>query len=231
MKELKVFCTENMLHYASTLNRHFNVQISDNYKDADLIIFTGGEDVSPSWYDEEKHPRTYSSFKRDLREVEVFNYAKKNKIKMLGICRGSQFLTVMNGGKLIQDVNNHAFIGKHAIWAAGKIISITSTHHQMMYPYNLDPDEYELIGYSEPNRSTYYSTGSNMYDSLKDIPRHKDTFILDIGKEPEIVYYTRTNSLCIQGHPESMLDDLDSIDHINNIIKSTIFRHDSRIFA
>src|SRR5574343_347632 len=74
---------------------------------ADLVCFTGGEDVSPSLYGEQRHPRTYHNMNRDDRETELFNQCLKNQTPMVGICRGGQFLNVMNGGKMYQDVSHH----------------------------------------------------------------------------------------------------------------------------
>ena len=34
----------------------------------------------------------------------------------VGVCRGSQFLCVMNGGLLVQDVGYHGVFGTHAIY-------------------------------------------------------------------------------------------------------------------
>jgi gamma-glutamyl-gamma-aminobutyrate hydrolase PuuD len=81
-------------------------------KEADLIQFTGGADVSPMLYGEPKHPRTYCDPNRDQHEANIFwNNIDKPKA---GICRGGQFLNVMSGGSMWQDVDNHAIGGTHA---------------------------------------------------------------------------------------------------------------------
>jgi len=78
---------------------------------------------------------------------------------MVGICRGSQFLTVMSGGRLFQDVSGHAIMGTHLIkFKDGSSLGITSTHHQMMNPFYLSKNEYDLIAVSEKNRSSKYLT-------------------------------------------------------------------------
>ena len=68
---------------------------------------------------------------------------------------------------------------------------MTSSHHQMLYPFDLNENDYELIAYSEFFKSSTYLNGNNEEIEL---PLN---FL-----EPEIVYYKNTNSLCIQGHPE-----------------------------
>ena len=105
----------------------------DSADKADIIQFTGGEDVDPSIYGHPKHPRTYSNLKRDIREQEVWKKARKEQIKV-GICRGAQFLCVMNGGKLWQDVSNHAIGGTHPVLYFGergvpRYVECTSTPH------------------------------------------------------------------------------------------------------
>lgn len=143
-----------------------------------------------------KNLNAYSNIARDIEEKAIFEEAVKNKTKLiLGVCRGSQFLCVMNGGMLIQDCGNHAMFGTHEIVYGDKIYEITSTHHQMQYPFNLSKDKYNILAYPPRRRSRHYTI-----DEIKQ----------DIGKievEPEIVVYNtskKTKSLAIQGHPEMM---------------------------
>lgn len=100
--------------------------------EADLICFTGGEDVTPALYGEGKHPYTGNNPSRDKHEQIIFERNKGKK--MVGICRGAQFLHVMCGGSLWQDVDNHALSKTHECLDVhtGQRIQVTSTHHQMM---------------------------------------------------------------------------------------------------
>ena len=61
----------------------------------------------------------------------------------------------------------------------------------MIYPFDLNEKDYELIAYSEYFQSNTYLNGDNEEIELS------NNFL-----EPEIVYYKKTNALCIQGHPE-----------------------------
>jgi len=119
----------------------------DKYKPLDLLLFTGGEDVTPNMYGENKGEHTKNNNKRDLKEEKIFSiYYSTPK---LGICRGSQFLTVMAGGKLIQHIEGHNN-GYHEIEnIEGQYFSMTSTHHQMMFPYNLKNHKYILLAWSK----------------------------------------------------------------------------------
>lgn len=166
-----------------------NGKIVNNLEDADIVLFTGGEDVDPSFYGEEPYPTTFSNIARDKYEQKIFKVAKKLKKKMIGICRGSQFLCVMSGGKLVQHQENPNFIHPIFLNKYGEI-QITSTHHQAQYPYDLHYENYRIIGYSHHKQSRIHLNGKG-----------EELFSL-YTKEAEIVVYPKTKCLAIQGHPE-----------------------------
>lgn len=105
-------------------------------KDADLLQFTGGADVTPSLYGHGQHRETRNNPVRDKREMLLFRAALEMKKPMAGICRGGQFLNVMCGGKLWQHVDRHMTGGTHTVWDChGQFYyQATSTHHQMIIP-------------------------------------------------------------------------------------------------
>ena len=160
-------------------------------KTPDLIIFTGGEDVDPTLYNEKKGKFTNSNPSRDIVEKLKFDSNMFSGIPKLGICRGAQFLTIMNGGKLIQHVEGHTNISHNIQLYSGNILVLPSDHHQMMYPFDMDKNSYELIGWSERHLSSIYLDGDNKNMKLE-FPFY----------EPEVIYYNNTNSFCIQAHPE-----------------------------
>lgn len=208
--DIKVYVVGGDIAYANVINKPFKIVTDMNL--ADVIIFTGGADVDPDFYGQEIGQCTNYDRKRDLFEAREFREASKRKRLLLGICRGAQFLTVMNEGILIQHVTNHGVSKGHEIFVPteNRSFNITSTHHQMMYPFNLDDDEYVIIAYSK-NLSDTYLDG---YDSEMIKPNN---FV-----EPEIVYYPKTNSLCIQGHPEYMPKNSDAVRFINGLIDELI---------
>lgn len=157
----------------------------------DVQIFSGGADVNPDYYTEKLGKHTGIDKTRDKYEYEMFHFGRQNGALSLGICRGSQFVTVMSGGRLIQHVEGH--LGSHEVIIPmlGTNIEVTSTHHQMMYPYDLKEGQYELIAWSKYFKSPTYLNGRNEEIDI-------DSNFL----EPEIVYYHNSNSLAIQGHPE-----------------------------
>ena len=182
------------LDYVSYLNEKYEVIVHKtvdvkNPKDIDLVLFTGGEDVNPAHYNENIGKYTHINSNRDKKEIDTF-YRFKDKSFLLGICRGNQLLTILSGGKLIQHVEGHC--RDHSMVLNNSLkYNITSSHHQMIYPFNLNEKDYELIAYSEYFQSNTYLNGDNEEIELS------NNFL-----EPEIVYYKKTNALCIQGHPE-----------------------------
>ena len=182
------------LDYVSYLNEKYEVIVHKTKdvkdpKDIDLVLFTGGEDVNPAHYNENIGKYTHINSNRDKKEIDTF-YRFKGKSFLLGICRGNQLLTILSGGKLIQHVEGHC--RDHSMVLNNSLkYNITSSHHQMIYPFDLNEKDYELIGYSEYFQSNTYLNGDNEEIELS------NNFL-----EPEIVYYKKTNALCIQGHPE-----------------------------
>jgi putative glutamine amidotransferase len=183
----KIYVVGPQKGYANWMNG----ELVDTIEKADLVVFTGGEDVSPELYNEPSHPTTGNSPRRDKEEVIEYTKAKALNKSMIGICRGSQFLCVMAGGKLVQHQMNP--LNVHSIETLdGKTIDITSSHHQAQYPFLLKPDEeYKLLAWTK-GMSKYHFDGVGKELSLID------------GKEAEIVYYPKIKALGIQGHPEWM---------------------------
>lgn len=170
----------------------YDVILNPGSHTIDLVVFTGGADVSPSLYNDVKHPTSRCNLGRDIEELGVFHDAYK--LKKVGICRGSQFLNVASGGQMWQDVDNH--LGNHLIHvsdnslcdALTKQVEVTSTHHQMMRP----SDRGEYIGFAE--RATYKCTGTEM--------KKMDRAGIPVELDAEIILYKHSNSLCFQPHPE-----------------------------
>lgn len=203
----KIYVVGEAIEYANFI---VNSKLTSNIEDANIILFTGGEDVDPSLYGKEKHPLTYSNIKRDLYEKEIFNKIRKDQL-VIGICRGSQFLCVMNGGLLVQDVENHAIWETHPIYNVKEytLYDITSTHHQMQYPYNLDKSNYEVLYKTYDYLSRYYEG-----DGI-------DSELIYQNGEPEIVLYKNPDKprcLAIQGHPEYMRKDAPVVKMLNSLI-------------
>ncbi|MBN2746017.1 MAG: gamma-glutamyl-gamma-aminobutyrate hydrolase family protein [Bacteroidales bacterium] len=72
----------------------------------DGIILSGGEDVNPELYfagERGNHCEKLDT-RRDTIEYLMMDYAFRNKMPVLGICRGQQIINVFLGGDLITDI-------------------------------------------------------------------------------------------------------------------------------
>jgi len=71
----------------------------------DGIVFTGGEDINPSYYGAEKHEKLEAvNNERDSYDLTLFKLATDRNVPVLGICRGLQLINVGMGGTLYQDI-------------------------------------------------------------------------------------------------------------------------------
>lgn len=190
----------------TVFNRHINVLIVDgnteyssmfaskgwkvvsDIKDADLVQFTGGSDVYPPMYNCAVHPKTKFNSARDHREKILYEKALGLGIPMAGICRGGQFLNVMNGGTMWQDVNNHTMSHDVIDNITGDVFKATSTHHQMMKPHQTGKT---ILSALVCTRREFVDRSGAIHvihrDDMEDI---------------EAVLYEETGCFCFQPHPE-----------------------------
>lgn len=188
-----------------------------NMLKADLVLFGGGTDISPHLYRQTPGRHTQRSDKgRDEQEERIFKWAIKYEVPMIGLCRGAQLLEALSGGKLIQHVSNH-HSHHEIITREGLKLEVNSLHHQMAYPYDMNINDYEVIAWSEGLSNTYLDEDDKEMCIGGIWPLTESEF-----KEPEIVYYTKTNSLGIQSHPEFMGYPKETTKYIIELMKTTI---------
>ena len=124
------------------------------------LVLTGGGDVDPARYGEERHPAVIGvSEARDAMEFEALTLAEERSMPVLAICRGMQVLNVWAGGALIQDIPSairgacahsvqqpreaaaHQVVldgGCRAIAILGAAqVGVNSRHHQALDPLRL----------------------------------------------------------------------------------------------
>jgi hypothetical protein len=182
----------------------------------DFLYFGGGTDVDPELYGEERGLFSDTpDFSRDLFERQAFKDHLGKCGGYLGVCRGSQFLTVMAGGKLIQHCTGHAGPDHYIQTHDGRpYISVTSTHHQMMFPFGMPVNEWELIAWAPERLSNVYMNGDNDKIDVDNI----------LGfKEPEVVWYSKIKGLAIQGHPEYLAYNHEYPTYCRSLIKKYLF--------
>jgi len=163
----------------------------------DGFLFTGGQDVDPALYGQEKLPCcSMTSPCRDTLEKMLFSQALRFQKPMLGICRGLQFINVALGGSLYQDIKQQ--------------IQASSTAHSQGKPYDApahrvnlcrDTPLYELVAQDEIMvNSLHHQAISKLADALKPAAVAPDGII-------EAVYMPGQRFvMAVQWHPEFMFE-------------------------
>lgn len=167
---------------------------ADSVEEADVVVFLGGVDVNPDLYGQTPIKETqHPSEARDKLETEVYEECVKRGIPMFGICRGAQFLHVMNDGELWQDVQGHAGTD-HVIYDCEKHVFVNSNsiHHQMLM-WNKDLD---VIATCKDQISKVFKTDEMTVDL------NKEGANADVEMEIEAGCYMSTKCFFVQGHPE-----------------------------
>lgn len=179
----------------------------DQYDDnIGLVLFTGGEDVTPELYGH-KNLDSFNNPQRDDHEAKIFG--KFIDVPKVGICRGSQFLNVMSGGTMVQDLQGHG-LGAHRYHEIktndGRMFSVNSTHHQMSIP----GDKSELIAWSDEQLSNVYLWKDGIYKN--DV----------INSENEVIFHPHTKSLGFQYHPEWMPKEMIAVKYFKEQIQKRL---------
>lgn len=187
---MKVFVEGSLKTYEDMFKERGHICVA-TVEEADVIQFVGGADVDPMLYGEDTHPKTSCNLVTDRNSQYLYRYAIIRTVPCIGVCRGAQFLNVMNGGKLYQHVNNHAIYGTHSMFEdwTKREIQVSSTHHQMMIP----AEEGQVIAWADESscRESVGPDGS--------IVKYKGT-----DRDVEVVFYEEAKDLCFQPHPEML---------------------------
>ena len=165
-----------------------------NVEEADVVVFIGGVDVDPKLYGEEIIAQTQTPSKeRDALEQAVYDKCVEMGKVMFGICRGAQFLHVMNGGALWQDVKGHAG-PSHWIYDTEDdcLVWATSLHHQMLAINN----RMDVLAVCKDQISDEFRSA----DMVLDLKKEGANAAVEV--EIEAGMYWDTKCFFVQGHPE-----------------------------
>ena len=107
-------------------NTYYDSNIYDVMQDIDAVVFTGGEDVSPTllavpedWHHIDNEIDYNAA--RDVSDFLTMSYCLDNDIPLIGFCRGAQMLGVVSGATIIQDI---------PVWFADKGITYNYEHRR-----------------------------------------------------------------------------------------------------
>ena len=149
----------------------------------DGFLVTGGSDVDPKWFNEVNTGESKGiNIQMDELDKLVVEYAKDNKLPLLGICRGIQSINTFLGGSLYQNIGNSHRNIEHG--------------HEVKTIKNrlLDLDEDIIVN------SYHHQALKDVASDLEVIATHTDgTIEAVIGKELPII--------ATQWHPEKIPND------------------------
>lgn len=173
------------------------VEVAARFVEKPVLIIWGGQDISPTIYNQKPNKHTDASERigeRDRLEIALALKCMEMGIPIIGICRGAQLMCALSGGSLVQHVTRHAGPSHAIITNEGEKYKCPSVHHQMMHPWPLEEGkDFEKLAWMETPISEYY------LGEPDDNGKEKQ---LVIPYEPEVLYFYGTKSLCIQSHPE-----------------------------
>lgn len=158
----------------------------------DGVLMTGGHDVNPKMYGEEKRSNCgLPNDTRDNMEKYLFEKALETDMPVLGICRGIQLMNVLLGGTLYQDLPTE---------------KTSDIEHHMDAPYDraahnvfVLPDTMlaDIIGEGE------YSVNSYHHQAIKEVAKDAEVMaVSEDGIVEAICVHNKKFVVGVQWHPE-----------------------------
>ncbi|SEW35403.1 gamma-glutamyl-gamma-aminobutyrate hydrolase family protein [Chitinophaga arvensicola] len=172
---------------------------ADDIYTCDGFVLTGGIDVIPSLYGGQvPYPHQPAEFlpERDAFEKKIYDYSQQRQTPVLGICRGLQYINILEGGKVYEDMGETAN-KVHKKEAADKIHGVNIRKDSLLY--NITGIEHGQVNSAHHQGIPPENLGHNlMVSATADSP---DEMIEGIE------FKDKTNKgfmLCVQWHPERM---------------------------
>ena len=181
---------------------------------ADGIILTGGEDINPLEYNDTSNIKVCGkiNFSRDTLERKLFDFAFKNKLPLVGVCRGMQMMNVASGGSLYGDIPTE--------------IGTTVVHRnngEVMHEIALSCKNIKYINLIFPLLKDTFLVNSWHHQGLKDISPNLNVIARSYDGLPEAVVMNDSVHpfmIAVQFHPERLGKD----NPIHKQMRSSFFR-------
>jgi gamma-glutamyl-gamma-aminobutyrate hydrolase PuuD len=156
----------------------------------DGILFSGGSDLDPATYGQERHEATDGIVEeRDRAELALLQAALARDMPVLAVCRGSQVLNVALGGDLVQHLPEVIGDEKH-LQQPGEF----SEHGVALEPQTKLG---ELLGEHAPVKSHHHQGFGKLGEGLREAARADDGTI-EALEDP-----SRRFTLGVLWHPEA----------------------------
>lgn len=166
------------------------------------LLLTGGEDVDPSYYGQEKHETTqFDTYGRDQLEITLSKIFLADKKPILGICRGCQVLAVAAGGTLFQHVPD---VNKTEIHSGPSMIENEPHHTIRLIP---GTRIHEIIQKDEISVNSFHHQAVENPGSEMVASGFSPGGIVESIEHQDKKYFC----LAVQCHPENETGDLEKI--------------------
>ena len=164
------------------------------------LLLVEGEDIEPKRYVADEANFRYlekTDPEKDEIELRLLRYALKKRLPVLGICRGSQLLNIVNGGTLFGDVKEEK---------ASPLKHISHDEHYDDYRHKVTvvPDTPLARWYREPTLSvnSYHHQGVRKLAKRFVPMAHADDGLVEAYYDPHEHFLVG-----LQFHPERMLPE------------------------
>ena len=168
--------------------------------EVDALVVTGGEDIDPSYYNAEPDEKLEDiNEARDTSDSILITEALDEDIPMLATCRGMQFLNVLSGGALYQDLSTQN---------PSEIVHRDQNHEEWVkHEITVDADNIVADAFGGAGTYTVNSWHHQAVDKLGD--NLKVVATAPDGVVEAIVREDKTYVMGLQFHPEAMIDEGD----------------------
>lgn len=192
--------------YASSIERAGGIPICIPYKTdlslipeildrLDGVLFSGGEDLDPMLYGEQRHPRAEPIDPlRQHFELALLAEVERRKMPALGVCLGSQLMNVHRGGSLIQFLPDH---DRNEPIEHRKVID----GDRRLHPVTIVADSIlgRAIGKVEILANTRHKQAINKVGKNLKVTAHAPDGVVEAIEDPSMPLY-----LAVQWHPENL---------------------------
>lgn len=182
-------------------------------KDVATVIFTGGEDISPTLYaaPEPWHgilaEQDYNAT-RDISDYLLLKYCLDKDIPVMGFCRGAQMLGVVSGASVIQDIPTY-FAENGLVYSdEHRRVKQTPDEYRDYAPHNVRVTDKQSRFFSIFKKQKIQVTPSWHHQALKGVigTPLKITGVTDTDRLATIECIERTDkhwAIGMQFHPEA----------------------------
>ncbi len=121
------------------------------------LILPGGGDITPAFFGEKNHGSKNIDTELDILQLQSFDYCLRNRIPVLGICKGIQLINVGLGGSIYQHFPSAE---RHCCLSGDQYHNTTILKDSFLYP---------LYGSHMPVNSAHHQALKELGSGLKAI--------------------------------------------------------------